>query len=182
MTHLSDPTLNEYLDHALDDKAQKVIQAHLETCQNCLQRLDNLRGVFAALEEIQEQDLPHDLALSILKRLPAARKNMFWKYALPAQAGLALAIAAWLARLGGGILPLPSRDSLLSIFLSPLCEGWVALHAWQEQTTAALPRLTLPLPPIAFRMEGLFWLVLAAAGLAFIIGNLSLLRGNGREI
>lgn len=58
--HLTDEQLNEYLDNEFSDRA--MIEAHLETCDECAARLSDLQTLFTGLDSLPEVTLSRDIA------------------------------------------------------------------------------------------------------------------------
>ena len=69
MHHLSEETLNEYLDQALVPKLHAETKAHLAACPDCTLRLANLRALFAELDVLPDLPLEVDFTPAILTRL-----------------------------------------------------------------------------------------------------------------
>src|SRR5689334_20444901 len=57
--HLTDEQLNEYLDNESSDHA--MIEAHLETCDECATRLSDLQTLFTVLDSLPAVALSHNL-------------------------------------------------------------------------------------------------------------------------
>ncbi len=77
-----------YLDGELDDAAGKALHAHLQDCPDCRKRLDILRRSYAALEAIEEVEVPADFANCVRAR--TTRRLI----RVPAYAAGAVAVAA----------------------------------------------------------------------------------------
>ena len=174
MDHFSEDTLNEYLDGALEGGLRRQVEAHLTGCGACQARLTALDRVGAALAGLPEQPPVHDLAPAIMKRL--VRRPSIGRLALAFQTGfviaLALMSAPWLAgRLNLGLDRLASRAAVLPV---------VALPRFAP-IAPSLPAFRIPsLPTVRLPVEitpgnAGIWLALGiAAGLLFLVGNLSL--------
>lgn len=96
MKHLDDFTLNEYLDHALDERARRAAAAHLGGCPACRAKLDAFQSVFTELDALPETHLEHDLAPAILARLPRKTPVRIWTRTFAAQVGAAIGMLFWL--------------------------------------------------------------------------------------
>jgi anti-sigma factor RsiW len=176
MNHLTEIQINEYLDAILDADARRQADAHLAACPGCRGKLDELRNLFAALESVPDQALARDLTPGVLRRLNDRGERSPWRVILPAQAALAFVLLVWLL----AALPVSPISWLHAIgdfdpgrLTRPLAEAWAAVNAWQ----AALPARTAP----SFQPGAAVWAALGLAGLAFVMGNLLFLRGNGKE-
>ena len=95
MSHLTDFQLNEYLDDAIDETMKHKFDSHLQTCEDCSARLDELKILFTNLESLPEVKLRRDLSPSILARLP--QQPRIWTPFFAAQLGAALGILFWLS-------------------------------------------------------------------------------------
>jgi len=104
MNHLTDETLNEYIDEALPPSARAAAAAHLAGCAACAARLAALEGVVARFEAVQVPALGRDLSSDVLRAIaqvpapaprPAARPAINWVFAAQALAALLLLALAW---------------------------------------------------------------------------------------
>lgn len=163
--HLSDEQLNEILDDIEDRPAHR----HLNACDECRARLEELQAVFAALEALPEQPLRRDLTESVLARLPEKRRAGSWPLAI--QSALAVALLAFLAGEFGF-----SADLLLSQLTN-----WFSVP---EIPTFVLPSFNFTMSDFQWPSLGLelssfnLTLLFASAALLWLVGNFSLLRGN----
>ncbi len=66
--HLSEQTLNMYLDGELSARERKRAQAHLATCNSCRVEMLALQGLFAALDALALVPAP-DLTPGVLAQL-----------------------------------------------------------------------------------------------------------------
>lgn len=69
MNHLTDDTLNEYLDDALPPAGRAAVESHLRDCADCELRLDELADVFSALAALPDMDLARDLSVEVVRTL-----------------------------------------------------------------------------------------------------------------
>ena len=95
MNHLTDTQLNEYLDNAIDETIKHKFDAHLQICEDCSARLDELKVLFANIESLPEVNLRRDLSPSVLARLPQKHRILTPFFA--AQLGTALGVFFWLS-------------------------------------------------------------------------------------
>ncbi|MFZ5905066.1 MAG: anti-sigma factor family protein [Chloroflexota bacterium] len=166
--HLSDDQFNEILD----DRAGEAARRHLDACAECRARLAELQVVFTALEALPEQPLRRDLTASVLARLPEKRRARAWSWTLAIQSALAVFLLAFLAREFGF-----STDALL-----PQLTNWLSAI---QIPTFALPSfnftmIDFQLPSFDFELSSFNLTILfASAALLWLVGNFSLLRGNG---
>jgi len=152
MTHLTEETLNLFLDQALAEPEALAAQAHLAACPACSARLADLSLVFSRLETLGDSQIDLDLGPAVLQRLkkPARLpRTVGWLTVFQILAALVALAFAWPVL----HLELPASFSW-SAAVQPLL---ALLAAWQTalqaglQTAdpaglfAALPELGLPL-------------------------------------
>lgn len=94
MNHLTDFQLNEYLDNAIDETMKHKFDSHLQSCAECLARLEELQLVFFELAELHEIELPGDLTPSIMEHLPQ-KQHRIWTPFFAAQLGAVLGVFLW---------------------------------------------------------------------------------------
>jgi len=190
--HLTDDTLNEYLDDALQGAARSAAAAHLASCAECAGRLEALRALFAGLEALPEAPLERSLTPGVMAYVrgsppfvPAARLRPVVDPSRPAfrlifalQTGLALALLAFAWPFVMSLaLPLPP---VVAGDLAGLAAGWasgwpspaglwVGLQTWAATAQPTLPRLTA-LQALAAG------LLLVLAAVCWLAGNALLLR------
>ena len=96
--HLQQALLNEYLDRSLEVGQQELVERHLESCAICRARLEELRGLFIALETLPESHLGRDLSVAViaqLRRQPEKRVSTWLNLAFILQVIAAVAILAF---------------------------------------------------------------------------------------
>ena len=104
--HLEQALLNEYLDGALEPGQQERIERHLQECDMCQARLDELRQLFGAIERMPESRLERDLSVAVMaeiRRQPAKHASAWSNLVFIIQTAAAAAIlaAAWPVLTGG---------------------------------------------------------------------------------
>jgi hypothetical protein len=189
-THLSEATLNEYVDQALGEPERAAVSAHLAGCPVCTERLAALRVLFVGLAELPSAPLGRDLRAGVLASLSAGRAAPLrpvadprrpavrWVFAAQLLAALLLLAFAWPFVAGaahperwlGGLGPGALAAGLAGAWISftgawPAAEHWLAGAASQPN----LPLAAL-LPPVGAAA------VLVAAGALWLLGNALLLR------
>jgi predicted anti-sigma-YlaC factor YlaD len=95
-THLTDELLHEYLDRELDPEPRHLIQQHLGTCGECIDRLNAWSSLFTSIEQLPDLDLVKDFAPRVLSRLaiPTRRRSRaIWLTV--GQASLAILLMAY---------------------------------------------------------------------------------------
>ncbi len=182
MNHLTESTLNEYLDEALDQSARRAVEAHLDACPRCRARLDDLRLVFYSLSLLSEKPLAHDLTPRILDRLPGPTLPLGWKLALAIQAGVAMGLLGAIGQVMMGFLR-PMMDTRL------LVGGWIDLF---NGISFRIPDIDFHMPVIDARPLDLSGyslpfsapvtiILLVTVAILWGLGNARLLR-NGHEV
>ncbi len=186
--HLADDLLNEYLDGAIGAEQRNSIEAELLVCSRCRRRLDELQGVFTVLHNWPEIPLGRDLAPAVLAAVN--RRSSSWltgQIILVSQLAISVALLAsvWsflvqqtqsiafeerISRVLNGL------NESLALFSSQWAT-WTASWAMLIQRGSALART---LPPIELPALTL-WITIGAIGLAWLLGNGLLLRGNGSK-
>ena len=174
MKHLTDETLNEYMDNELADRAS--VEKHLADCADCAARLAAFQALFTELDSLPDEHLTRPIAARLMLPLshPAALPRWL---TLTATLQAVLAVIAAIAAAPFvmefvspylGILHLPS----LSEIFFQVQSQWVA---WLD----ALSQFQLPtLPEIpAVDISSLYSaLALAGASILWLLGNGLLLR------
>jgi anti-sigma factor RsiW len=186
--HLTDETLNEYLDGALSARALTQAEGHLRVCDACARRL-RLRGeLFAALDDLPEVPLKTDLAPRIVEilqsRLPVdrpRRRAPSWSlgFALAAEAVGALALLALAAPDALSQLEASILSGITGSFLSAAEEVGVYLSALvASPDPLGIEALVsgLGAPSIPWASVSSLITLLAASTLAWLLGNGILLR------
>lgn len=172
MTHLSEETINEYLDQALAPRLQAETEAHLADCRDCAARLAELRSLFASIDTLADLPLEMDFAPAIiahLKRNTALPRQIRWLTIVQTLGTLLAAFLAWpLAETRLPSLVLPSINETLT----GLATSWLATIAgWRlPSVTFELPSLqpSLPTTTLAIASISVFLLWLAVNGLLLI--------------
>jgi anti-sigma factor RsiW len=182
MTHLSEETLNEYLDNALTPSAQAAADAHLADCAACMDELEALRSLFTEIESLPEAPIEHDLSSAVVARLGnRAGVPPVIRWALVVQ-GLAVVVVlglawplfpsatpSWVAalKLPAIALDLPSMGQLTELWAAQQ-NAWA--HAFSQMSNL-LPSFSLHLDPPAILQAG----TLVSACLLWLVGNSLLL-------
>jgi hypothetical protein len=148
MTHLTDDTLNAYLDHALNPIARAEAEAHLATCAPCAAQLHMLHAVFASLAALPEVPLSRDLSASVIASIKPARTpstrpviNPVMRVALAFQ--LLLALVALAVALPFVIQTAAALPTLSSFNLANTGLQWLT-STYQTLTTSFRPETLIP--------------------------------------
>lgn len=126
MNHLSEETLNLFLDQALAEPDLLEIRTHLAACPDCSARLAELTLVFNRLKTLPDPQFDLNLGPGILKRLrkPAhLPRTMGWLAAVQTLTALAALAFAWPLLSPRLRLELPAGFSL-SGAIQPLVGLW----------------------------------------------------------
>lgn len=139
MTHLTEETLNEYLDNTLAPSARVAVEAHIALCADCTAEVAALRSLFAAIELLPEVPLQRDLTPDVLAGIPAVRVSASslprpMRWALFAQA---LVVVVSLAL----VWPLLDLSALQMPIVFP---DWSVLARFVGSWIAWLAAFTLP--------------------------------------
>ncbi|MCC6187503.1 MAG: zf-HC2 domain-containing protein [Anaerolineales bacterium] len=202
-THLTDETLNEYLDGVLAAKQQAELTAHLARCPACAARLEALRALFARLEALPAASLNRDLAPAVLQALSPTQpgappgvhppRRLLPRLVLGVQlvGAMLLSILTWpfiepqLNRWGNLPLPAPGLGDLAARAQAAWAAWLDPLHTLEMALTTALawPReIVLPFDSRWLDLAGLApsprdaALALAGAAALWLAGHALLLR------
>jgi hypothetical protein len=187
--HLSEETLNAYLDGELDGREREHTEKHLVTCVTCRTEVENLQRLFAALDGIADAPAPN-LVPGVRTRIRPHHGLEGLRWLVPAlQGAAALAVIAWgWSRLAGYLIPLPSTlplKALEGIWNSAtewVVFQWATLTTWPEAAQALVSDWgsRLPggpsIPPSQLLVPGIPIAVLWLAGNALLLRR-ALLNG-----
>jgi hypothetical protein len=141
--HVEEEVLNEYLDDSLDAAVGDEVVKHLAGCALCTLRLEDLRGVFQALEELPEAPLGRDLAKEVLANIAPPAKSVYSMgvrllLGLEVVCAAALALALW---------PMIEANFTPDVYWQAVDAAALALMQvvirWQEAAAALLEQLGL---------------------------------------
>ncbi|MBS3751663.1 MAG: zf-HC2 domain-containing protein [Anaerolineales bacterium] len=181
--HLQENILHAYLDGELTAMEIKTVENHLETCNRCQVRLQELQSTFTALDELPDLALDVDLATPVLRSLKAERDvipALPWITAAQAAAAvvllaLTLPILLTLPLFQSMKISLINWGSVLQVNILNMTAGLQAqiqgLQTFFEQMLNAYSRFSVP----DFHFIPL-WILFLAAALLGILGNTLLLR------
>ena len=182
--HLSEETVNLYLDGELGENERTRVEAHLSACTACQAEVNSLQELFFALGEMTDAPAPNIVPGVVARIRPRTRLTAL-RWVIPAlQGAAAVGLLAWgWVQLTGYLtvaaraLPLETLEQTETRALEWLVTQWSALGTWSDAAWAeAKAQLTWGLP-----FEGLnlpvTGLVVAAALLAimWLVGNALLL-------
>lgn len=175
MRHLDEALLNEYLDQVLEPAARRAADAHLDACDECRARLDDLRMVFYSLSLLGEEPLAHDLTPGILDRLPETSLTLGWKLVLAVQAGLAMGLLGTIGQ------------AMLSV-VRPMVDAHRLAGAWIDlagKVAFSIPSINIRTPDLsAYSLPfsaPVTIILLVTVVILWGLGNARLLR-NGHEV
>jgi hypothetical protein len=77
-SHATAESLSLYLDAALSSAERRQLEAHVETCPACRQRLDGLRRVVTALGELPTAAPPGDMAARVGREIDLRGRRRSW--------------------------------------------------------------------------------------------------------
>jgi hypothetical protein len=187
MNHLDDITLNEYLDHALDESRHAEVALHLHICIECRAKLEGLQLLFTELGSLPDTYLETDLTPSILARLPRNKPiRIFpWTRTLAAQLGIVFGFIFWLGMQVTPFIMFPQITSpkLPTISMQTL---FVQLFSVQfpipkfqfPDINYQMPTINIQLPFPSIQLSTNHIIILAISTLLLWgVGNLLLLKG-----
>lgn len=188
MNHIDDSTLNEYLDHALDESKRDAAKTHLQACANCREKLDELQSVVTELDTISEVYLENDLVPSILARLPQKTPVRIWTRAFAAQMGVALGFVFWLGMQAVPFIRVSSvtLSNLPAMEMQALFTRLLAIQIPMPEFR--FPTFSFQLPTFGFQMPTLMLEITTvqlitlsvSVVLLWLVGNVILLRSRQR--
>jgi hypothetical protein len=183
MSHLTDLTLNAYVDSDLDPAARREADAHLATCPECAARLAMLHSLVTEIESLPDLPLQRDLSRSVVaalqpKRVPVTKPtlNPAARLVFALQALVALAALAIALPFAAQLIPaidlsaLANAQSLISDLQSPIINLQLPTLDFTQLAT-----LTSGLPTV-----GITTLIISAIAITLLwfVGNGLLLRLN----
>lgn len=191
MNHISETQLNEYLDEMLDASTRKEVETHLALCVDCRTRLEALQFVFARLGGLPEIPLAHDLTPVVLAKLPKKTTYLAWQRSLAIQWGVVAGFMLWLGLQAGQLIKTEYLSRLWLIFSRrdfQLVTFDFFVRQFDSLRTFSLPAIQLPiilpihtLPKLDIPFTSLQIILLGVlVFLLWVIGNVTLLRGNSR--
>lgn len=187
MAHLSEDQLYAYIDRELAESSRRRVEAHLEACPACQERVSELTSLFADIESVPDEPLGRDLAPYVVAGVRARqRESALLTRVAGAEALVAAAITAAVLLLRDGI-PVPgtlfgglseAAVELQIAFELVAAEFYAAAvdlsSVWTELVAAASQGSSgaLPSAPAWFSWGP----VLAVALVLWLLGNGVLLR------
>lgn len=160
MTHLTEETLNEYLDHALPPVARAEADAHLADCAVCAAELESLRVLFTEIESVPEAALERNLAPAVVAQISTSRVGVprLVSWALVIQGIATLVVLASLSLLA----------DFSALTLPPIPLTWPTLPPVPDVASwFMLPSFSFNFNPPVF----LLVLLIVSAGLLWLVGN-----------
>ena len=183
MKHLTDNTLNDYLDHTSDERSRKSVKDHLNGCNACQTKLEELGKIFAELQIVPEVALKHDLTPGIMNRLNLETPVRIWTRTFAAQAGVASGVLYWLASQLIPFVKIPQVSLSKAVFelqswFAQLLTIQVSLPTWQIPDIASLlPKFNYQAPTIDLPFSTVHVISLTVTViLLWVVANFILLR------
>ena len=170
MNHLTDETLNEYLDNELTNRSEAEL--HLSQCADCAARLTSLQALFAEIESLPELTLSKPLAAPFTRRDVGFALPTWLKLTATLQAVIALIVLIASAPFVMNLLPAIQTPSMTEVLLQ-LQSQWMAwLDVLLQTQMPVIPEYSFP-----FEISSLFLAFVTVGLLAlWIVGNGLLLR------
>ncbi|MCC7161207.1 MAG: zf-HC2 domain-containing protein [Anaerolineae bacterium] len=159
MNHLDNPTINLYLDDALDAVARARADAHLAVCPVCAGELASLRALTTSFDAWQTEPIPHDLSVRVMQRVaqrPAPVNVSRWgAFLLAAQTLVAVGLFIWLLPILTRLLAQLTNISLPSVALNPFPD----VSVWIGPLGVALPSFDIWVWGLVLGGGAVVWLV-----------------------
>ncbi len=186
--HLSDETLNEYLDGILSSQEMARADDHLSGCETCARRLSQSAELFAALDGLPEIPLQKNLAPRIVETLRSRAaagqrhsRKLTWRLglALAAEAAGSVALLTFfLPQALSGLAPaaLPGLTNSIASVLEEAAVFYSALVATPDPLGLEALVSSVSGPSIPWASVSSLITLLAAATLVWLLGNGILLR------
>lgn len=176
--HLSEIDLNEFLDGELTPVEVRRVEAHLESCADCSERMQALKQVFGALQTVRERELKVDLTGRIMSRVQPRWSWPRWALAMEGFLAvyLVMAVKPWESDWAQFIPDLLYRAAALVPEFDPRAvSAWVS-GQWQRLGGGGAFDLRLPEMPLQS------WLILMGClFVAWLAGNGLLLKKNDNK-
>jgi len=169
MNHLTNETLNEYLDNELPNRAEAEL--HLSQCADCAARLTALETLFTEIESLPELTLSRSLAAPFTRRDVGFALPTWLKLTATLQAAVALIVIIIAAPFVTNLLPALQTPSPADVFLQ-LQIQWME---WLDLLSSFHfpPAPQIPLPEISSLV---LMLIIAGVSFLWLVGNGLLLR------
>jgi anti-sigma factor RsiW len=185
--HLSEETVNLYLDGELGEDERTRVEAHLSACTVCQAEVDSLQELFFALKEMADAPAPN-MVPGVVARVRPRTELTSLPWVIPALQGAAavgLVACGWVRLMdyltvAARALPLEALEQTEARALEWLAIQWSALGTWSNaawaeakaQMTWGLPFSGLNLPVtglvVAAALVAIMWLV----GNALLLGRI----------
>jgi anti-sigma factor RsiW len=195
--HPDEVDIGAYLDGELASRQRQRVSRHLEDCPACRDELARLKVLFSQLSELPdlafEKDLSRDVVASIRGREISSTEGAAsgWRGFFKGGQAWVAAIQAGLTALLFGLFGAPTwqswtagLDAYLLTFLSKQQQVAQSMLIFSEQLSgrwlAAVQLMQQPLPWNIPSQQAL--VILAASGLAWLVGTRLLLRKPGQRI
>ena len=176
--HLTEVQLNEYLDNAIEDRAN--VEMHLSSCTDCAARLNALHTLFTEIESLPELVLSRSLVAPVTHRLSDAGAAFF---GVPRWLTLTVGLQAVLAGIAA-VIAIPYvielASSSMPVLQTPsLTETLFQLQAQWTAWLDMLSKFQIPtLPELHVVEVSSLFLMFTIAGISmlWLVGNGLLLR------
>ena len=177
MRHISETTLNAYLDGLLGETDRNQVENHLRQCPECRIRHQGLELVFSSLAALPDARLARDLTPAILSRLPKKQSLPVLSRVLAVQWGMVLGVSLWGAMQAVNSIKLPSFELWMKLALLELPVLSVSVFQVPSFSMPVLefPQVSLPTFDLQFSLPQIA-LVLVSTSLLWLVGNYTLLR------
>jgi len=169
MNHLTEETLNEYLDNELANRAEAEL--HLSQCADCAAHLTALQALFDEIESLPELTLSRPIAAPFTRRDAGFVLPNWLKLTATLQVALALVILVIAAPFVTNLLPAFQTPSMTEALLQLQSQWMVWLNRLSSFHFPSAPQI--PMPEISSLV---LTLILAGVSFLWLVGNGLLLR------
>jgi hypothetical protein len=181
--HLSEETLNMYLDGELNAAERESVEAHLAACATCRTEAEALGDLFAALAKVTDVPAPN-LVPGVLAHIRPRHRLSALGWLVPAfQGAAAAALLAWgwvrlIGHLGAivGTLPIDGLGVSWDKVTGWVMSQWAFLSTWPSALLSTFQGWNAQLPATPGLTLPQVALLASAAAALWLIGNALLLR------
>lgn len=167
MNHISEESLNEYLDGVLSKEARQELEAHLSGCAPCKMQLQELRQLNANLISLADRSPRRDIRSEVLAQIKSHRVPFVLRLVLSILAGVAIGLLTLSSWFSWRLLVANDQFGVPNLFKLKMID----LHIFQNAVHVPASKFVgVPLPGMSL---GLLVLVFA---LLLALGNFSLLK------
>jgi len=171
MNHISEESLNEYLDGMLSKESRQELEAHLLGCASCSNQFEELHQLDTKLLSLVNQSPRRDIRFAVVAQITTRRVSLVLRLALSVLAGVAIGLLTLSSWFSWRLLIANDQFGVPNLFKLKMID----LHFFQSEVHVPASKFVgVPLPGMSL---GLLVLVFA---LLLALGNFSLLKTKDR--